>query len=151
MAAADLPAPFVVVLREALGAPGKLFGEPTGSLWPDIVLRCCAAASGGAWQMVVPAAAAAEFFALALDLLDEIEDGDASPLRDRHGAAVALNCSTALLGLAYQALTPTEPSRSADILNRAGGVAVLAQAMVTATGGQHLDLTSERGPAMNQE
>jgi len=151
LAAADLPGPFVEVLQEALSAPGKLLGAPVGSLWPDFVLLCCAAASGGAWQMAVPAAAAAEFFALALDLLDEIEDGDASPLRERHGTAVALNCSTALLGLAFQALGSTEPARSADTFSGASGAAVLAQAMVTATGGQHLDLTSDRGPALDQD
>jgi len=151
LAAADLPGPFVEVLQEALSAPGKLLGRPVGSLWPDFVLLCCAAASGGAWQMAVSAAAAAEFFALALDLLDEIEDDDSSPLRERHGAAVTLNCSTALLGLAFQALGPTEPARSADTSSSgANGAAVLAQAMVTATGGQHLDLTSDHGPALDQ-
>ena len=149
LAMADLPGPFVAMLHEALNAPGKRRGAPVGSVWPDIVLLCCGAASGGAGKMTVPAAA--EFFALALDLLNETEDDDTSPLRDRHGTAMALTCVTALRGLACQALGPTEQPRSADTCSGASGAAILAQALVTATGGQRLGLPSGCSPALDQE
>jgi len=149
LAMADLPGPFVALLHEALNTPGKRRGAPGGSVWPDIVVLCCGAASGGAGKMTVPAAA--ECFALELDLLNETEDDDASPLRDRHGTAMALTCVTALRGPVFQALGPPEQPRSADTCRGASGAAMLAQALVTATGGQRLGLPSGCSPALDQE
>src|SRR5262249_42104468 len=110
---------------------------------PDFVLACCAAA-GGRWSMALPAAVAAEFLALALDLLDEIEDDDPSPLRERYGAPIVVNCSTALLGMAGLAVAHlTSRAVPPDRILRCQKA--LARAVTTAAGGQHLDLSAESG------
>jgi geranylgeranyl pyrophosphate synthase len=140
---AALPPGLGGVVLEALAAPGKLLGAPAGSRWPDFVLACCGAA-GGRWSTALPAAVAAEFLALALDLLDEIEDDDPSPLRDRYGAPIVVNCSTALLGMAGLAVAHLA-SRSVPPVRILRCQETMARAVATAAGGQHLDLSAERG------
>ncbi len=144
MGGADLPASFRSLLYLALRQPGKvLAGEPQPH-WPAIVLASCAA-SGGDERAAVTVAAATELFMAGLDILDEVEDGDHSPVVDEAGVAQALNVSTALLLLAQRLLSDLPADGVAP--ERVPAFArTLAAAGLAATGGQHLDLAAEGQP-----
>jgi geranylgeranyl pyrophosphate synthase len=126
-----------------LQQPGKVLSGTAKPLWPATVLAACAAANG---DMTIGSkvAAAVEIFMAGLDVLDEIEDGDQSPLVDAVGTAQALNIATALLllpqtllcGLTDDGVVPAR----ANLLAR-----TLAEAGLAATGGQHRDLLGEQG------
>ncbi|HEX5502763.1 MAG TPA: polyprenyl synthetase family protein [Thermomicrobiales bacterium] len=141
--ATGLPASFRALLLDALSREGKALAAAAGRepRWPALVLASCEAA-GGDPAAAVYVAAAVDAFIAALDILDEVEDGDASALIAAAGMPRALNASTALLGLAHRLLGD---------LGRAGVPAgrlprfhaTLAEAGLAATGGQHLDLTAE--------
>ena len=89
-------------------------------------------------------------FIAALDVLDEVEDGDQSPLVEAAGAAQALNISTlllmqaqaTLLSLAEDTLTPERTLRCAQTLAEAG---------LAATGGQHRDLAGEHDTTLSYD
>lgn len=137
----DLTASFRCLLYIPLRQQGKVLAGSAQPRWPAVVLATCAAA-GGAERAAVKVATAVELFIAGLDVLDEIEDGDRSPLVEAAGAAQALNASTALLLLAQQTLSRLgevgiPPERVPAL------VQTLARAGLTATGGQHLDLASE--------
>lgn len=141
--ATGLPASLQSLLLDALSREGKALAPAAGRepRWPALVLASAEAAGGDPAAAVVVAAAVDAFIA-ALDILDEIEDGDASALIAAAGMPRALNASTALLCLAQRLLGD---------LGRAGVpaarvpafLAALAEAGLAATGGQHLDLTAE--------
>jgi competence protein ComQ len=81
-------------------------------------------------------------------VLDEVEDGDQSPLVEAVGTAQALNIATALIILPQALLADLTmigiaPARAA-LLAR-----TLAEAGLTATGGQHRDLLGERNTALS--
>jgi geranylgeranyl pyrophosphate synthase len=114
-------------------------GDPT---WALITLAACTA-TGGDVAVGARVAAGVELFMAALDVLDEIEDGDQSATVEAGGMPQALNVTTALSLLAQQALLDL-PAReglpsSADFIREliAGGL--------TATIGQHRDLASAGG------
>jgi geranylgeranyl pyrophosphate synthase len=95
-------------------------------------------------------AAAVELLVAALDVLDDVEDGDHSALVAEAGIAQALNVSTALLFLSQRAVTQL----AADGIDsdRVGLIAdALSSAGARATGGQFLDLGLEgRGAASSE-
>jgi competence protein ComQ len=94
------------------------------------VWTCCTAA-GGRWPEAVPAAAAVELFMVALDVLDDVEDAEETPLQAALGTARTLNVSTGLLFLARHALLGTVGAGAAMLLLEAG---------LHACNGQHTDL-----------
>ncbi len=97
-------------------------------------------------------ALAVECFICALDLLDDVEDGDATALIEAIGIPRVLNVSTTLLALAHKAVLSLSacdiaPERILLLLN------TLQEASLTATAGQHQDLLAEQKPveAFDQE
>ena len=137
----DLPASFRRLLYIPLRQGYKVLAETPQPRWPVLVLASCAAARGDE-RAGVRVAAAVELFMAALDAIDELEDDDYSPLVQEAGTAQALNVSTALLVLAQHLLAGLGedgvPPERVPLFVRA-----LAQAGLTASGGQHLDLTAE--------
>ncbi len=139
---APWPAALTAVAHDVLTDPRHVLG---GRLtpWALMPLCCCAAVSGD-WHSAVPAAAAAELYSTALDLFDDIEDGDTSGPVERHGAPVVLNLATALLALAHLTLRADGIGSSSDQRRPAQQRAqdALWQGLAVATGGQHLYLTA---------
>jgi len=93
-------------------------------------------------------AVATECFICALDLLDDVEDDDQTPIVQALGIARTLNVSTTLLMLAQKALlslirysVPTE--RIVLLMDTVQACAL------TATAGQHRDLLAEQRPAQD--
>ena len=157
----------------ALRSPGKLLSDrvfPADTL--DASGSDIAAASGlpaGVWPLLtllvahyfapegdsLPAsrvAIAVECFICALDLLDDVEDGDVSSLVQTIGIPRVLNVSTALLALAHKAILSLSacavaPEQILLLLN------TLQATSITATAGQHQDLLAEQKPveAFDQE
>lgn len=87
-------------------------------------------------------AIATECFVCALDLLDDVEDEDQTPIIQALGAARALNISTTLLALAHQALLSVlqQGVEQALVLRLLGS---MQETMLVATSGQHRDLLAE--------
>lgn len=150
------PPAFLVYLRQALREPGKLLvtraaaGKPVVEgdqrLWALPVVLAHAAVSGtdlpdapmATWRDVAPAAAAAEFLGVALDIIDDIQDGDGALVQEL-GIPIALNVALALLGLTHAALAdPQSPAEQRGPLHE-----IFATDLLTATGGQFLDLAFE--------
>lgn len=122
---------YQAALVTALALPGNILADTPDGRWACIVQTCCVTA-GGRREDAIPAAAAAELFMVALDVLDDEEDGEATLLRTTLGAARALNVSTGLLLLAHRAL-----------LAAPGGAILLGivlDAGLHACAGQHADL-----------
>ncbi|HYL44107.1 MAG TPA: polyprenyl synthetase family protein [Ktedonobacteraceae bacterium] len=104
---------------------------------PDIDVR---------WASCV--AIAIECFVCALDLLDDIEDNDQTPIVQALGEARVLNVSTALLALAQSSILflsqlNVSTERIIQLLQ------ILQEATIAATGGQHRDLLAEQRPAQD--
>ena len=118
-------------LAAALELPGNILSDAPDARWARIVWGCCAAAGGG-WGRAVPAAAAVEILMVALDVLDDEEDGEETPLRAGLGSARALNVSTGLLMLAQRGLMGVEGGAAAS--------GVLLDHVLGACAGQHADL-----------
>lgn len=142
VASVMLPPSLHTLLLIPLRQPGKtLHPSEEHPLWPSIVL-VTAAATGGNPDLATRVAAAVEIFMAALDVFDEVEDGDQSEIIDTAGVAQATNIATALLLLAQQLLlTLTDVGLAAEralLLAR-----TLIAAGVEAAGGQHSDLAAE--------
>jgi geranylgeranyl pyrophosphate synthase len=142
LGALDAPNPFSDLVRLPLTQPGKVLGFTGRPSWTLTTLAACQAASGDA-ALGARAAAGIELFMAALDLIDEIEDGDFSPAVEAAGMPQALNAATALLFLGQQTLLQI-PSR-AGLPDAADFLRVLTASSLTATGGQYLDLASVGG------
>ena len=138
---ASLPVPFETLLLIPLQQPGRLLNIDDPSRWTRLIEACCQSANGLV-DLVPRVAAAFEVCIAALDVLDEVEDGDASALIDIAGVSRSINVSTSLLSLSHlilsaiteQTLVPTLESQ----LHHAMSASVMA-----ATVGQDLDLQSE--------
>jgi geranylgeranyl diphosphate synthase type I len=134
---------YLAALAAALQIPGNILSELPNERWSRLVWTCCGAA--GTDQMVaVPVAAAIEIFMVALDILDDAEDGEESPLDSLLGPARALNASTGLLLLAQQSLL--------NIAHGPPSLHLLLSAGLRACSGQDADLTPAAGqrPDLNQ-
>jgi geranylgeranyl diphosphate synthase type I len=91
-------------------------------------------------------AVATECFICALDLLDDVEDEDQTPIVQTLGIPRTLNVSTTLLMLAQQALlSSTQQQAPAEHVLRL--LNALQACALTATTGQHRDLLAEQQPA----
>jgi len=118
-------------LLAALRLPGNILSASPNGRWAKLVWVCCTAAGGDPVQ-AIPVAAAVEMFMVALDVLDDAEDGEATPLQATLGAARTLNVSTGLLFLAQRSLLGTPRGVEAST--------ILLHAGLRAASGQHVDL-----------
>ncbi len=91
-------------------------------------------------------AVAVECFLCALDLLDDIEDHDHTPIVRQLGPARVLNTSTTLLTLAHRALLSLQ-ERGVSFACILHLLDILQEASLTATEGQHRDLLAEQQSA----
>jgi geranylgeranyl pyrophosphate synthase len=135
---AGLPAPFVNLLLIPLSQPGKILEDPESADWPQLV-GAVASAVGANEAAASRVAAAVEVFAAALDVLDEVEDGDSSVLVELAGLPQALNASSALLFIAQSILAelPSDGTIASDVSEF---MSALAHIGIAATAGQHRDL-----------
>ena len=138
--ALDVPAAFSVLLKIPLSQPDKVLGGAARPDWVQLVLAACAATAGNP-AVAAQVAAGVECFMAALDLFDEIEDGDVSLTVEAAGIPQALNVATALLLLGQRLLLGV-PQRHG--LPTATDLArTLTDGGLAATGGQHRDLADE--------
>jgi len=139
-------------IHDALAEPGKLLFKrdehaelhPSTGVWsllplliaqylaPDINIRYACDAS-----------VAVECFICALDILDDVEDGDQTSLIARIGVARALNISTVLLMLTNRIVLSlseigVSPTRITSLLY------IFQEAVLAATAGQHRDILAEQ-------
>lgn len=135
---AGLPAPFAKLLDVPLRQPGRALSDDIPSRWENFI-RSCAEAAEGDVGLVPIIAASYELTIAALDVLDEIEDGDHSELVDQVGTARALNISTALMA-ASQNLVLTMPVTASTGNSPSDFGRVLSRAVLCATAGQDQDL-----------
>lgn len=141
VAGAELPAEFRELILIPLSRPHKPFGTDPEWPWSALVVAAAHSASAGVLAATT-VAAAVECALAAADVFDEIEDGDASDLIDRCGAAQALNVAGALLSLAYLILADLkaeEPHRLPQPLLSG----TMSRFMLQAAAGQHVDLANE--------
>ncbi|GEM_PF-1640117 len=168
--ARHFPPDFEHLLIKALHQPGKLLNSPVmqGALLDRAELRCwafvpllaAAAASGtqvagfshlptSFWQRACAVAAATEFLGAALDVIDDVQDGD-SPFVQQVGIPLALNTGVALLEMAPLALGRAriagQPAALAD-----AALETLHTSILTSLGGQFLDLHFEQLNAVTEE
>src|ERR1700686_1169307 len=121
-------------------------GPPSGT-WPLLTLLVAQHFSPRIDPALASSVAiATECFVCALDMLDDVEDEDRTPIIQELGMARVLNISTTLLTLALQALLllSQQGIDQALILRLLG---VLQEAMLVATSGQHRDLLAEKRDA----
>jgi len=138
LSAAPWPPALTEVTTAALTEPRRALG---GRLTPWVLFPlCCCAAACGEWRPALAAAAAAELYVAALDLCDDIEDGDHSVIVARYGLPIALNAATALLALTHTVLQPAASDGPGAAHRRAQDA--LWAGLAVATGGQHLDLSA---------
>ena len=121
-------------------------GQPSGS-WPLLTLLVAQHFSPHIDSTLVSSVAVAtECFVCALDLLDDVEDEDQTPILQELGVARALNVSTTLLALAHQAfLSLLQQGVDAALVLRL--FESMQEATLVATSGQHRDLLAEQRKA----
>lgn len=100
------------------------------------------------YRIASSVAIAIECFICALDLLDDVEDNDQTPIVRILGIARVLNVSTALLALAQRSILSLSqlnvpPERIFQLLN------ILQEATLAATAGQQGDLLAEQRSAQD--
>jgi geranylgeranyl pyrophosphate synthase len=119
---------------------------PTGS-WPLLTLLITQHISPNTdLAFASGVAIATECFVCALDLLDDVEDEDQTPIIQELGAARALNISTTLLALAHRSfLSLLQYGMDQAVVLRL--LALMQEAMLVATSGQHRDLLAEQRKA----
>jgi geranylgeranyl pyrophosphate synthase len=163
------PPAFARQIREALRQPGKLLGRPVmrGELldsrdlrsWALPVLLAAAAASGAQsatlpslapsfWRRARAVAAASECLGAALDVIDDVQDGD-SPFVQRLGMPLALNTGIALLELTPIALNRARSAGWPEALALAAQETLHAS-ILASLGGQFLDLRFEQMNAVSE-
>ncbi|MBA2391952.1 MAG: polyprenyl synthetase family protein [Ktedonobacteraceae bacterium] len=94
-------------------------------------------------QLAISTALAVECLLCAFDILDDIEDGDITPILQTLGSARSLNVATALLMLAQRSLCAPSPSQT-DQRWRVWDTFI--ENGLLACGGQHQDLLAEQQP-----
>ncbi|MBI2955528.1 MAG: polyprenyl synthetase family protein [Chloroflexi bacterium] len=110
--------------------------------WGWLVLRSCESASSGAWEHAVPAGAAIEILGAALELFDDLEDGDALHIKTRRERAQATNVACGLLIVSHICLLRLDQHvQAAGKASRA--LKQLLSAALRIGAGQHLDLANE--------
>ncbi len=147
-----------VDVRRAFEERGKLLSQssydatianpdlPSGS-WPLLTLLVAQSISPHIDPTFASGVAiATECFVCALDLLDDVEDEDQTPIILELGAARALNTSTVLLALAQQALLSCL-QRGVDQAMVLRLLGLMQEATLVAASGQHRDLLAEQREA----
>ncbi|HLJ32289.1 MAG TPA: polyprenyl synthetase family protein [Ktedonobacteraceae bacterium] len=142
-------------VQQALEEKGKLLYQPDKSIslalptgnWALLPLLIAQYVNPFIDDAVVSSVGVAiECFVCALDLLDDVEDEDQTPVVQKLGVARTLNVSTTLLMLAQQALLSLAqqniPSDRVLFL-----LDTLQTSTLHATAGQHRDLLAEQRPA----
>lgn len=105
VAETTFPAELAALVLTVLSAPGTSLSGSAERRWARFPLLAYASASaGGSLTDAIPLAVATEILAAAHGLLDDLEDGDASPVMGDAAPAVALNVAAALLTLGQLAL-----------------------------------------------
>lgn len=145
-----LTPPLRVDVTRALEAEGKLLWQPTpssaqpGGVWGLLTLLVARQVSLEINpHLATSVAIAVETYICGLDLLDDIEDVDRTPVVVELGAARALSVATTLLFMAQQVLLETARYLAPEQVLLLLGA--LSSTSLTATAGQHLDiLTAER-------
>jgi len=97
-------------------------------------------------QAASTVAVAVECLLRALDLLDDVEDDDATATIATLGVSRCLNVSTALLFLSLQSLLSLQQQPGLERVGQ-NALLVVIRSMLTATSGQHSDILSEWRPA----
>ncbi|MDI3339975.1 MAG: polyprenyl synthetase family protein [Sphaerobacter sp.] len=147
VAAACIPDAYRDLLCIPLRQRGKVLSGDLEPRWPVLVLAVSVAVRGPALP-AAQVAAAVEVFMAALDVLDDIQDGDPSPLIDTAGIGQAVGVAGALLVLAYELLGRLEEvGLPADRIP--AFIQGLSRCALTAGGGQYLDLASEGRPDLS--
>jgi len=152
-----IPSPLRADVEIALQGRGKLLSEPQppsslrpAGMWPLLTLLIAqaldpdidlASASG--------AAVSIECMICALDVLDDIEDGDRTPTLAVLGEKRALNVATTLLLLSYATLLSCESAAEALLSH----LQMLTASVLEAAAGQHLDLLADQrlGTALSED
>lgn len=137
----QFPASFRPILEIALGQRGRVLSGDPAPRWSTLVLSSCVA-SGGNIPTGACVAAAVECFIAGADLIDDIQDGDPSPVLDVVGLPQGLNAAAALLVLAHAILDGLDeygvPVHRVPTFTR-----TLSHGALRSAGGQHLDLLAE--------
>lgn len=145
---------------QALKGAGKLLSQPDteinslapilpAGIWPLLTLLIAQHLSPDIHpEYASSVAVAVECFVCALDLLDDVEDDDQTPIVRAIGIPRVLNVSTALLSLTHRAILSVaeqavDPAIIIRLLN------ALHECTLTATSGQHRDLLAESRSARN--
>jgi geranylgeranyl pyrophosphate synthase len=147
---AGIPAPFARLLEIPLRQPGRAYSDTEPSRWEAFIRACCDA-TGGDERLVATIAASFELCISALDVLDEIEDNDVSPLVEAVGTPRSINVSTALL-TAAQSLMLAIPAGNSTSNTSADFAGALNRAVLAATAGQDRDLepTAHGGDSLDR-
>jgi geranylgeranyl diphosphate synthase type I len=125
----------------SLRSKGKVLSGEQEPQWPAFVLATSKSVSGNA-AAATRIAAAIEILVTALDVLDEVEDGDVSDLINAVGSPRAINTSTALLALGYSVLS--ELHRDGVAFERIPTfIHAISSSIFCATVGQDADLSIE--------
>jgi len=140
---AHLSPEILQIINSSLNAdskPGELFK------WAHLTLLSCECVSG-VYEPALPGAIAMEFFALAADILDDIQDQDNDELPWRRiPEANAINLATCLLMLSYEAVSTIPHSglfrAVSQLLNRAG---------ICASDGQYQEFLYDRREKVSLE
>lgn len=144
-------------VRQALQVPGKLLSPPklqtpvpelsipagVWALLPLHIGRYCR--PDISVEIIARVAVSCECLMCALDILDDVEDDDQTPLRTAIGDAHCLNVATTLQTLAVAILTSlqTYGLSSQHILQQ---IVIMQHQLLLATQGQHQDLYAETCP-----
>lgn len=150
LAANNGTAEYSTALRQVLTARGGILSESPRARWGGFVLMTCESASSGPWAQALPAGAAMEVLAAALELLDDLEDGDSRRLRTRRQRALAINAACGLIMVSQLCILRLYNHRQV-----AGKVPRISELFLSAAvrigGGQHLDLTCEGRGGVSQD
>lgn len=160
--ARQFPAGFARLLTRILRQPGKLLGRPIMegqlldtqdiTLWPLLALLAAASAADtqttslanlprSFWRRACAMAAAAECLGAAIDVFDDIQDGD-NPFIQQIGAPLALNAGVVLLELAPLALNQARSAGWPDAIADAA-LEIIHNYTITVMVGQFRDLQFE--------
>jgi geranylgeranyl pyrophosphate synthase len=145
---ATLAPPLRADVTRALEAEGKLLWQPTcqgerpAGVWGLLTLLVARQVSPAINPpLATSVAIAVESYICALDLLDDIEDSDRTPVVEELGVARTLSTATTLLFLTQQALLETACYLTPEQVLRL--LEALSAASLTATTGQHFDILTE--------
>lgn len=138
IAACPGEAAFRSLLLALMSQPGRVLADPGRAKWPAFVTLTCAAL-GGEPCAAAHAAAAVEFAVAAIDVADDVVDGDQSS--DTLSGNRAVNASLALSWLAQRCATSLVDILGADRAERIGRL--LAEGSLGSCAGQDFDLALE--------